>query len=168
MMAGTSGGGLYTSWDGGNNWYRTIRGIGSSWTEAILIDPPYCYAGNNSNSTRRLISDLRNVDENYPAVALEVASPSLWILEQNYPNPFNPSTTIRFSISERSQVRVTIFNLLGQQVAELANGEMPAGNHQRIWNAHVASGMYFYRLEAVSTSDPGKRFVDVKKLLFLK
>ena len=89
-------------------------------------------------------------------------------LEQNYPNPFNPSTTIRFSIPERSRVRLSIYNLLGQQVAELANEEMGAGNFEKTWNANVASGLYFYRLEAVSVSNPGKRFVDVKKMILMK
>jgi hypothetical protein len=56
----------------------------------------------------------------------------------------------------------------GQQVAELANEEIGAGNFERVWNADVASGLYFYRIEAVSVSDPGKRFVDVKKMILLK
>lgn len=89
-------------------------------------------------------------------------------LDQNYPNPFNPSTTIRFSIPERSRVRVTIFNLLGQQVAELANEEMSAGNFARTWSANVASGLYLYKIEAVSVGDPGKRFVEMKKMILLK
>jgi hypothetical protein len=83
-----------------------------------------------------------------------------------YPNPFNPSTTIRFSVPTRSRVRLTIFNLLGQK--ELANGELNAGNYARMWNANFASGLYFYRIEAVSVSDPGKRFVEVKKMLLLR
>ena len=53
-------------------------------------------------------------------------------------------------------------------VEELANEEVNAGYFQKVWNANVASGVYYYRLEAVSVSDPTKRFVDVKKLLFLK
>jgi hypothetical protein len=95
-------------------------------------------------------------------------TPSSYTLSQNYPNPFNPSTTIRFSVPTRSRVRLTIFNLLGQQVAELANEEMGAGNFERTWNANVASGLYFYRLEAVSLSNLGKRFVDVKKMVLVK
>ncbi len=63
---------------------------------------------------------------------------------------------------------MTIFNLLGQQVTELTNEEVGAGNFERIWNANVASGLYFYRLEAISVSDPNKRFVDVKKMILLK
>ncbi|MDD1748751.1 MAG: T9SS type A sorting domain-containing protein, partial [Methanothrix sp.] len=94
--------------------------------------------------------------------------PLEFTLSQNYPNPFNPSTAIQFVLPQRSRVRLTIFNLLGQQVSELANEDMVSGSHERIWNPNVASGMYFYRIEAVSVSDPSKRFVDVKKLLFLK
>jgi len=63
---------------------------------------------------------------------------------------------------------VTIFNLLGQQVAELANEEMNAGSYERTWNANVASILYFYRIEVVSATDRGKRFVDVKKMMLLK
>ena len=89
------------------------------------------------------------------------------LLSQNYPNPFNPGTTIRFSIPSRSQVRLTIFNLLGQQIAQLADEEMNAGSYERMWNAGVASGMYFYRIEAVSVAD-GKRYVDVKKMVLVR
>jgi hypothetical protein len=96
------------------------------------------------------------------------STPGETFLIQNYPNPFNPSTTIRFGVPTRSRVRLAVFNLLGQQVAELANEEMNSGSHERIWNATVASGLYFYRLEAVSLSDPNKRFVDVKKMVLLK
>jgi hypothetical protein len=85
-----------------------------------------------------------------------------------FPNPFNPSTTIKLSIPMRSRVRLVIFNLLGQQVAELANEEMEPGKFERLWNANVSSGLYFCWCEAVSVSDPGKRFVDVKKMILLK
>ena len=104
-----------------------------------------------------------------PAVELElVDTPEEFSVRQNYPNPFNPSTTIRLDIPQRSRVRLAVFNILGQQVEELANEEMNAGSFERIWNADVASGLYFYRLEAVSVSDPNKRFVDVKKMIVLK
>ena len=102
------------------------------------------------------------------SVSRAAAVPSSLSLEQNYPNPFNPSTTIRFGVSTRSNVRVTIFNILGQQVTELVNREMNAGYFEQIWDASVASGLYFYRIEAVSVDDPSKRFVDVKKMILLK
>lgn len=94
--------------------------------------------------------------------------PLTFSLEQNYPNPFNPTTTIRFDLPVKSKVRLHIFNLLGQKVAELANEEVNAGYFQKVWTAGVASGLYFYRLEAVSVSDPSKRFVEVKKMILLK
>jgi len=94
--------------------------------------------------------------------------PAVFSLDQNYPNPFNPSTTIRFDIPQQSRVRLTICNVLGQQIASLVDEEMSAGNFERTWNADVASGMYLYRIEAVSVTDQGKRFVDVKKMILLK
>jgi hypothetical protein len=98
----------------------------------------------------------------------EAKVPTGYALIQNYPNPFNPSTTIRFDVATRSRVRLSIFNVLGQKVAELANGEMSTGSYEKVWNARVASGLYIYRIEAVSVSDPSKRFVDERKMILLK
>ncbi len=94
--------------------------------------------------------------------------PKVYSLSQNFPNPYNPSTTIRFGVPQRSQVRLVVYNLLGQQVIELVNQEINAGYFERTWHANVSSGLYFYRLEAVSVNDPNKRFVDVKKMILLK
>lgn len=70
-------------------------------------------------------------------------------LSQNYPNPFNPTTKIRFSVPQASNVKITVYNALGQQVAELANEMMNAGNYEVDWNASaLSSGVYVYRLEA--------------------
>ncbi len=99
---------------------------------------------------------------------IEIAAPAKFALEANFPNPFNPSTTISYGLPAQSHVRLQIYNTLGQIVADLVNAEQAAGWNQVMWNAKVASGLYFYRLEAVSVSDPNKRFVDVKKMLLLK
>lgn len=70
-------------------------------------------------------------------------------LAQNYPNPFNPSTSIAFSLGKAGAVKLQVFNALGQKVATLVNGKMPAGQHSVIWDAiNAPSGIYFYRLEA--------------------
>jgi hypothetical protein len=75
--------------------------------------------------------------------------PTAYMLEQNYPNPFNPSTTIRYGVPHKSTVRLTLFSMLGQQIAELVNGEAEAGYHELRFNAAgYASGVYMYRLSA--------------------
>ena len=88
--------------------------------------------------------------------------PTVYALEQNYPNPFNPSTTIEFSLPRSGHVRLKMFNMLGEVVTTLVNEELNVGTYTTQWNAaDVASGIYFYRLQAGD-------FVDMKKLLLLK
>jgi hypothetical protein len=89
--------------------------------------------------------------------------PTVYSLEQNYPNPFNPSTVIEFSLPEDvSNVKLSIYNALGEKVAELVNTSLQAGKYQYEWNAQdVATGMYIYELRT-------NNFVSVKKMLLLK
>ncbi len=61
-----------------------------------------------------------------------------------------------------------IFNLLGQPVAELVNGGQSAGYQSAVWNAAVANGMYFYRMEAAASDDPTTRFIETRKMILLK
>ncbi|MGD1044906.1 MAG: choice-of-anchor D domain-containing protein [Bacteroidota bacterium] len=100
----------------------------------------------------------------------EVAAetPTIYSLAQNYPNPYNPSTTIQYGLPVRSTVRLVIYNILGQVIKELVNIEQQAGIQSVVWNANVASGLYFYRLEATSKDNSSKRFVETKKMLLLK
>lgn len=95
--------------------------------------------------------------------------PSLYHLEQNYPNPFNPVTTIRYSLPEESFVTVSVYDILGQRVATLVNGRQPAGDKSVSWSGHgMASGVYFYRLDAVSQSNAGKRYSEAQKMLLVQ
>jgi hypothetical protein len=99
--------------------------------------------------------------------------PQQFSLGQNYPNPFNPSTTITFSLPVASTVTVRIFNLLGQEITTLANGPFGSGTHAAAWDGHdgagrvMASGVYFYRLEATGLAG-GTSFRDMKRMLLLK
>ena len=88
--------------------------------------------------------------------------PKTFALEQNYPNPFNPNTTIRYALPHNSFVTLTVHNTLGQQVAQLVNEQQQAGYHDVVFRGdRLASGVYFYRLQAGS-------FVNVKKLVLLR
>ena len=90
------------------------------------------------------------------------AIPKSFVLNQNYPNPFNPSTTISFSVPQGSKVSLKIYNILGQEVANLVDDFRQAGNYSVQFNANkLASGVYFYRLQA-------NDFAQTKKLLLLK
>ena len=73
--------------------------------------------------------------------------PDEFQLSQNYPNPFNPETTINFKLQRSGRTLLTVYNLKGEEVARLVDGEMNAGSHSISWNAAgSASGVYFYRL----------------------
>ena len=83
-------------------------------------------------------------------------------LLQNYPNPFNPVTTIRYELPIQTEVKLAIYNIMGQEMAELVNGKLAAGEYEIIWNAgNLPSGIYFYRLETT-------RKQITKKLVVLK
>ncbi|MGD0591199.1 MAG: CBM35 domain-containing protein [Bacteroidota bacterium] len=88
--------------------------------------------------------------------------PIKYSLEQNYPNPFNPTTTINVSLAKASNVKLVVYNLLGQKVATLADKHMEAGVYNFKFDAaQFATGVYFYRLNAGS-------FISNKKMLLLK
>ncbi|MCK5456325.1 MAG: T9SS type A sorting domain-containing protein [Melioribacteraceae bacterium] len=102
------------------------------------------------------------------SVALNDNTPLTFALDQNYPNPFNPSTTIRYSIPNESEVSLSVYNALGAKVDELYSGTQTAGNFEVNWNAsNFSSGVYFLRMSAVSMQN-SKSFTDVKKLILLK
>ncbi len=88
--------------------------------------------------------------------------PGSFSLSQNYPNPFNPTTSISFNLPTSGHVELTVFNILGQQVATLVNGSLTAGQHEATWNGSddsgdaVGSGIYFYRLVASNVTETKK------------
>ncbi|MBU2471836.1 MAG: T9SS type A sorting domain-containing protein, partial [Bacteroidetes bacterium] len=95
--------------------------------------------------------------------------PDDYSLSQNYPNPFNPTTTINFSIPKSGLVTLKVYNILGQEVASLVNEEMKAGNYRVNFNANgLASGVYFYKLQAPIKSGQAGSFNSVKKFTLLK
>ncbi|MCH8327580.1 MAG: T9SS type A sorting domain-containing protein, partial [Candidatus Marinimicrobia bacterium] len=122
--------------------------------EPITIEEVTLVAGNGSASMA-LVSNPSD-------------TPTEYVLSQNYPNPFNPSTTINFSLPESGQVKLAVYNLLGQEVRQLVSGDLGAGNYRAIWSGmdntgrKVSSGLYFYRLVV------DNRVIDTRKMAFLK
>ena len=97
-----------------------------------------------------------------PGIENESSKPSVFCLFQNYPNPLNPSTTIQYSIKERTPVELVLYDILGRVVEVLVNEEQDAGYYKVNFNAkNLASGIYFYRLKAGD-------FVETKKMLLIK
>jgi hypothetical protein len=92
----------------------------------------------------------------------DLQTPSNFALIGNYPNPFNNSTIIKFRLADAGNIRLDIFNLLGQKIETLLSGTMSAGEHELVWNGNnVPSGIYFYRLVAGEKST-------VKKMALIK
>lgn len=114
---------------------------------------------------------IANIRAEFPALGDIVAAvdpiesgalPTAYALEQNYPNPFNPSTDISFALPNSGQVKLVVYNVLGQEVATLVDQYMEAGNHTAKWEASAfSSGVYFYRLNAA-------RYTQTLKMMLLK
>ena len=121
----------------------------------VLVSSPW-------DGIERFIQISRYVQKN-PAVATPLASevPS-FALEQNYPNPFNPNTTITYALPRSSDVRLSVYDILGREVSVLVNERRDAGVHEvKFDGTNLASGVYMYRIQAGG-------FVQVKRLLLLR
>jgi hypothetical protein len=94
------------------------------------------------------------------------AVPSTATLYQNYPNPFNPSTTIPFALSERSRVRLEVYNMFGQRVATLVDDIRDSGFYSASWRTDLPSGAYFSTLEAAAV-DQGSATVKLTRRMLL-
>jgi hypothetical protein len=109
------------------------------------------YVGQRVRTFRIVLGTPEFAEDNSGGIPLV---PVEYALDQNFPNPFNPSTTITYRLAKRSNVRLEIFNLLGQRVRALVEEEQMTGAHSAVWNGEnnsgnmVASGVYVYRLRA--------------------
>jgi hypothetical protein len=103
----------------------------------------------------------------YNSVQVTGSVPNSFVLNQNHPNPFNPSTTISFSLPVEANVNIKLFNMLGQEVVQIAEKDFQAGNHNVEFNAaDLSSGAYIYTLEAKGIN--GSIYKSTKKMLLLR
>lgn len=117
-----------------------------------------------ANGTERpALTWLKNyIDTVVVSVEKKQEISSDFVLSQNYPNPFNPSTIIEFSIPVQSYARLIVYDILGNEVATLFEGNIVAGKHKFEWNAlNSSAGIYFYKLETSG-------FSQVKKMMLIK
>jgi hypothetical protein len=125
--------------------------LGDSIGPAITLNTGNSIFVSLARATGTTTNTLGNVGT---GVGEDETVPDGYSLQQNYPNPFNPETRIEFSVPERSHVRIAVFNLLGQEIAVLADNEFSAGTWAVSWNGKdasgrsVTSGTYFYRMRA--------------------
>ena len=118
-------------------------------------------AGENPQAFADMVQNILNNLINLSIEDQRVV-PTEFALHQNYPNPFNAVTVIPFSVAERGDVRIAIFDLHGREVAELARGAMSTGEQTVVWDAsQFPTGLYICRLEAAGKSI-------TRKLLLLK
>ncbi len=95
-------------------------------------------------------------------ISFEDLNPADFALNQNYPNPFNPSTVINFELKSNSNISLKVYNVLGAEVATLANGNYASGKYNVTFDASkLSSGVYFYRLQAGN-------FIETKKMVLIK
>jgi len=119
--------------------------------------------GNSSSDwTDQPVPTIGQENGTATSVSEEKALLKDFTLSQNYPNPFNPLTSIKFSVAQKAKVKLTVFNILGQEIAVLVNEILDQGVHSVTWDAsNYTSGIYFYTLEAGGDKT-------TKKLLYIK
>jgi hypothetical protein len=89
--------------------------------------------------------------KNFTAVKEKSVVPTQYDLSQNFPNPFNPTTTIAYGLKNSGKVRLSVFDIMGKEVAVLVDGAQAAGSHQVLFNAsNLSTGMYFYKLQTAN------------------
>lgn len=165
---------VYTGWliktdaNGNTLWTKTFDDDGLQ-SSVQTTDGGYVITGQTTLSGGfpdvwliKVAPDVTSIDENLHAFI------SGYQLQQNFPNPFNPATTINYQLVTSSEVELTIYNLLGQQIQKLVNTQQPAGAHQVQWDGRdesgksLTSGIYFYKLEA------GNNFTETKKMVLMR
>ncbi|MFN2374605.1 MAG: family 10 glycosylhydrolase [Cyclonatronaceae bacterium] len=140
-----------------------ITGLNRLTDVVSISGDPYHYVV-TSVSSNGIESDpvMISVDAVPTGILADREQPFSVELLPNYPNPFNPTTTIPFSLPEADEITITVYDQMGQRLAVLQNGPMPAGMHTVVFDArHLASGVYLYRIV-------GAGFTETRKMMLIK
>jgi len=150
--------GILKSTDFGQTWTIYNNGLPTTSVTSMVISPysDTLYVSTETHGVLKVWDFITDVTDSRDFI------PHEFVLAQNYPNPFNPSTAIRYELPERALVTLTVYNVLGQEVASLVNEERESGTHRvQFDGTGLASGVYLYRLRAGG-------YFETKKLVLLK
>lgn len=155
VYCGTTQGGIFLSTNSGINWNKIDTGLIKIGINTFSFDETYIYAATDASVWKRPISQFltadNSVNKNFTST-----------LFQNYPNPFNPNTIITYGISERTKVRIKIYDILGKEVRTLVNENQNAGTYSvKFETTDLSAGIYFYELQT-------DNFIKTKRMLLLK
>jgi hypothetical protein len=159
--------GVYKSSNSGDNWTLLNDNLSNTDAYCITANNDYVYTGTFVNLSSCHESGVFRISDLTAIRSFNNEIPKSYILFQNYPNPFNPTTKIKFEIpsnvkSETSNVKITIYDILGREVATLVNEDLKTGSYEVKWNAsNFSSGIYNYKLVAGD-------FISVKKMVLIK
>jgi hypothetical protein len=138
-----------------------VNGIGTTTERQDYVYKDKISTDGNYKYRLKQIDYLGNFEYS-DIIEMEIRVFNSYLLEQNFPNPFNPTTTIGYGIKEKSNVKISILNSIGEEIASLVNEEKESGYHTVEFNAeNMPSGVYFYQLKAGS-------FIETKKMILLK
>ncbi len=156
LFAGTYGG-VFLSTNNGTSWTAVNTGLTSTYVLSLAVSGANLFAGTYGGGVwRRPLSEITSVRLSSNEL------PSHFELAQNFPNPFNPTSTIRFQVPHASHVSLSVYDVLGREVARLVNEQLAPGTYETTFDGlNLSSGVYFYRLHA-------EGFVQVRKLVLQK
>ena len=162
ILAGTDGDGVFLSTDNGSSWTAINSGLTDLSVLSFAVVGTDLFAGTSGGSSNgawrrplsEIIASVKETTLNH--------IPDKYLLGQNYPNPFNPSTKIKYSIPQSSNVKIEVYDIIGNSIETLINKEQPAGTYELTWYAGgLPSGIYFYQLSAGD-------FISTKKMILMK
>ncbi len=153
IFAGASSSNVYLSTDNGSNWNAVNNGLTNLFINSLAVSGDYIFAGTDDGVWRRLLSEMiTSVDEIAPQLPVQFS------LFQNYPNPFNPSTKIKYSVPQSSQVQIKIFDVLGNEIETLVNEKKQVGTYEANVECRWSFHQRRIRARCLFLSTQGRKF----------
>lgn len=143
-------------YDAAGAWADGPAGFRDNLDQHNVVALGFCLYFMDAQNLETFLGNVLDYFQNNPGVGVEPKQetggiPITYSLDQNYPNPFNPVTNIRFALPENTRVQLSVYNLMGQEVARLLDRTMNAGTHTVTWDAsQMSSGVYFYKVKAAN------------------